>query len=187
MSAATRRVEAWFASDWVDRLVGRTPGRHVELGLRHRLAGGGSGEAHPLLPPIVEHAGRRRQQDGGALRAGVDHQPRLAAVRSRVELADVERVVRRRGFQPIAADDLDEIGLCPRAEMLIVRPPAGGPERVCAHRLDADLEGPGFHGLLDVTPGRLPRLGTARTADRGCGGSGGDGARAPGGAGVAGY
>ena len=51
MSAGPRRVEAWFASDLVDRLVGRAPGRHVEVGARHRLAGGGSDEAHPLLPP----------------------------------------------------------------------------------------------------------------------------------------
>ena len=42
----------------VVRLVGRAPVRRVELGLRHRLVGRGPDEAHPLLAPIVEHAGR---------------------------------------------------------------------------------------------------------------------------------
>ena len=62
---------------------------------------------------------------------------------------DVERVVRSGGLQPVAADDLDQIGHRPGAVMLVERLPAGGREGIRADRLDADLEGPGLDGLLD--------------------------------------
>ena len=102
-----------------------------------------------LHPAIVEHSRGRGQQDGGALRAGVDGEPRLA-VGPGLSSGDVERGIGGQRHQPVAAADLHEIGRGPRAGMLIQRLPSDDRERVGAHGLDADLEAAGLDGLLDV-------------------------------------
>ena len=132
------------------RLVGPAPVGGVELGAGHGLAGGGTDEANPLLhPAIVEHARRRRQNDGGTLRAGVDRQPGLL-VGSGLAGADVKRDIGGERLQPVAAHNLDQLGDSPGAGMLVEGLAPGDGERVGAHGLDPDLVGAGLHGLLDV-------------------------------------
>ena len=132
------------------RLVGPAPVGGVELGPGHRLACSGADQPHAFLyPAIVEHARRRRQQDGGALRAGVDGEPGLA-VGAGLSSADIEGGIGGQRHEAVAAADLDEIGGGPGAGMLIERLAAEEAERIGAHGLDADLEAAGLDGLLDV-------------------------------------
>ena len=106
------------------RLVGPAPVGGVELGPGHRLARGGADQPDPLLhPAIVEHAGRRRQQDGGALRAGVDGEPGLA-VGAGLPCADIEGGIGGQRHQPVAAANLHEIGGGSGAGMLVERLPS---------------------------------------------------------------
>ena len=141
------------------RLVDPAPVGGVELGAGHGLACGRPDEANPLLhPAIVEHARRRRQEDGGALRAGVDRQPRCT-VGSGLAGADLERGIGGQGLQLVAADDFHQLGDRPGAGMLVERLAPGDGERVGAHGLDPDLVGAGLHGLLDVGGDPLFQLG----------------------------
>ena len=134
--------------------------RHVASSARRQLEASSSGlarfacrgpdQAHAFLhPAIVEHARRRRQQDGGALGAGVDGEPR-PAVGAGLSSADIEGGIGGQRHEAVAAADLDEIGGGPGAGMLIERLPSDEAERIRAHGLDADLEAAGLDGLFDV-------------------------------------
>ena len=140
-------------------LVGAPPVGGDELGLRHALARGGPDQLHPLLhPAIVQHARRRRQQDGGAPGARVDDQTGLA-IGSGVPRTDLQRRFSRERRQPVAADDLDQLGGRAGAGMLVERLPAGDGERVGNHGLDADLVAAGLDRLLDIGGDALLQLG----------------------------
>ena len=108
----------------------------------HGLAGGGTDQADPGLDPaVLEHPRRRGQNNGGALRAGVDDGP---------PVAQGEGIAGRQRHEPVAADDLDKLGGGARGFMNVNRLARGDAERVGADGLDALLVGPGLDGLFDV-------------------------------------
>ena len=132
--------------------------QHVVIGtsggLAERLCDVGlSGTARPTSHPlphaaIVQHARRRRQQHGAALRAGVDDEARLA-VRSRTELTVLQRGIGGKRHQHVATDDFDQLGGGAGAGMLVERLPSGDNERVGGNGLNPNLVAAG----LSARPG----------------------------------
>ena len=128
--------------------AGVPPLRGAEFGLSHGLAGGRADQPDAFLDPaVVEHARGRRQHQGGAPGAAVDHEPGLAAGGSRTER---EGGLGGCGFEPVAAQDLDDLDLRAGALVDEHRLARGDGQGVGAYGLYAALEGAGLDGLLDV-------------------------------------
>ena len=91
-------------------LVSLAPIGGIELGPGHAVAGCRADQLHALLhAAIVEHARRGRQDDGGTLRTGVEDQSGLA-IRTGIARAHGKRGLGGGRFQPVATDDLDQLG-----------------------------------------------------------------------------
>ena len=140
-------------------LVGFAPVRGIELGPRHAVARGGADQLHAFLhPTIVEHARRGRQDHRGPLRTGVEDQPGIA-VPTGIARAPGERGLGGRGLQPVTADNLDPLGNCPGAGMVIQGLAAGDGERIRDHGLHAELIAAGLDRLLDIGGDAVFQLG----------------------------
>ena len=129
-------------------LIGIPPLRGVERVPGHGVAGSRADQADALLhPAVVEHAGRCGPHQGGSLRLAIHHEPGLVA-------GDLGMKLERRGggkrLQPVAAQDLGELGLGAGGLVDEHRLARAGGERVGGDGLDAPLEGAGLDGVFDI-------------------------------------
>ena len=81
------------------------------------------------------------------------------SIGTRIAGADFQRGLGRERLQPVAPDDLDQLGDCPGAGMLVERFATGDGEGIRNNGLDADLVAAGLDRLLDIGGYALFQLG----------------------------